>query len=82
MGAELMRGMSVRQKVTNAYLVIFYALAIWKWSDGGWLFQYEPFVFQTRMDGTTWLFFIGWNDVKGCFIIQRPYILVVFASYV
>jgi hypothetical protein len=46
----------VRRQLIRSYLLIFYALAFWKWVDGGWLYQYEPFAFQTRIDGLTWLF--------------------------
>lgn len=56
MDQEVNHGFSTRRKVGQAYLLIFYALGIWKWLDGGWLYQYDPFVFQTRMDGTSWLF--------------------------
>lgn len=55
MGQEMKSRQLVRQQVAWAYLLVFYLLAIWKWLEGGWLYQYEPFVFQTRMDGTTWV---------------------------
>jgi len=31
-------------------------LAAYKWLTGMWLYQHDPFVFQTRFDGITWLF--------------------------
>lgn len=56
MGQKLSGIVSIRERVVHTYLFVFYALALWKWLEGGWLFQYAPFVFQTRIDGTTWLF--------------------------
>ena len=46
----------IRSKVIRAYVIIFYALAVFKWITGMWLYQHDPFVFQTRFDGITWLF--------------------------
>ncbi len=45
-----------RAAIIRAYVIIFYALAAYKWSTGMWLYQHDPFVFQTRFDGITWLF--------------------------
>jgi hypothetical protein len=56
MGQKVIGGRTIRQSVVVAYLSVFYVLALWKWLEGGWLYQYAPFVFQTRIDGTTWLF--------------------------
>jgi hypothetical protein len=56
MGKKVIGGRTIRQSVVVAYVSVFYVLALWKWLEGGWLYQYAPFVFQTRMDGTTWLF--------------------------
>lgn len=56
MEPELNTDAALRHKVVKAYLLIFSLLALWKWLEGGWLYQYQPFVFQTRTDGTTWLF--------------------------
>ncbi|TAD84796.1 MAG: hypothetical protein EAY75_12390 [Bacteroidetes bacterium] len=35
--------------------MMFYALAIYKWANGLWMYQMEPIFFNTRFDGTTWL---------------------------
>jgi hypothetical protein len=56
MGQKVIGGRTIRQSVVVAYVSVFYVLALWKWLEGGWLYQHAPFVFQTRMDGTTWLF--------------------------
>lgn len=56
MDQEVKGSRPIRQSVVLTYLFVFYVLALWKWLDGGWLYQYAPFAFQTRMDGTTWLF--------------------------
>ena len=45
-----------RGKMIRAYVVLFYVLALFKWSTGMWLYQHDPFIFRTRFDGVTWLF--------------------------
>ena len=45
-----------RGKIIRAYVVLFYVLALFKWSTGMWLYQHDPFIFRTRFDGVTWLF--------------------------
>ncbi len=35
--------------------MLFYALAIYKWLNGMFMYQMEPHFFNTRFDGTTWL---------------------------
>jgi hypothetical protein len=44
-----------RKKFTQWWIAIFYGLAIFKWSQGLWLYQFEPFLFSTRFDGISWL---------------------------
>lgn len=45
-----------RIKFTGWWVAIFYVLAAAKWWQGIWLYQFDPFMFSTRFDGTTWLF--------------------------
>jgi hypothetical protein len=45
-----------RSRIIRAYVILFYVLAAYKWIMGMWLYQHDPFVFQTRFDGITWLF--------------------------
>ncbi len=45
-----------RNTFTYWWVIFFYVLAIIKWWQGLWLFQFDPFMFTTRFDGTTWLF--------------------------
>ena len=45
-----------RAAIIRAYTILFYVLAIYKWFTGMWLYQHDPFIFQTRFDGITWLF--------------------------
>ena len=45
-----------RKKVIVFYTFVFYALSIFKFWQGLWLFQAQPFVFKTRFDGTSWYF--------------------------
>jgi hypothetical protein len=44
-----------RRRFTRQFLMLFYALAAYKWLNGMWLYQMEPQFFNTRFDGTTWL---------------------------
>jgi len=44
-----------RAAIIRSYTILFYVLAIYKWFTGMWLYQHDPFVFQTRFDGITWL---------------------------
>ena len=60
----------IRSHLIRSYLLIFYLLAIWKWLDRTWLYQYQPFVFRTRMDGFTWLFMQGRLHQ---YFIQHPF---------
>ena len=46
----------IRSRIIRAYVILFYVLAAYKWITGMWLYQHDPFVFQTRFDGITWLF--------------------------
>ena len=46
----------IRARIIRAYVVLFYALAAYKWLTGMWLYQHDPFIFRTRFDGITWLF--------------------------
>lgn len=45
-----------RGKFIRIYVVLFYILALLKWLQGGWLYQYDPFIFHGRFDGVTWVF--------------------------
>jgi hypothetical protein len=45
-----------RQRFTLLYVVLFYVLAAYKLWQGMWLFQMQPHFFNTRFDGSTWLF--------------------------
>jgi len=45
----------LRRRITLQILALFYALALYKWLNGMWLYQMEPIFFNTRFDGTTWL---------------------------
>lgn len=39
-----------------AWVALFYLLAIYKWWQGLWLYQFDPFFFKIRFDGVSWLF--------------------------
>lgn len=45
-----------RNRFSISFLVLFYALAIYKLLNGLWLFQAAPYFFINRFDGVTWLF--------------------------
>lgn len=44
-----------RLTFTAWYCFIFYALMVYKWSNGQWLFQLKPHLYNTRFDIATWL---------------------------
>lgn len=46
----------LRTRVLRAYLMLFYALAIYRWVNGLWMYQLQPFLFKTRQDIFTWVF--------------------------
>jgi hypothetical protein len=37
-------------------LLLFYALAAYRWVGGLWMYQLQPFIFKTRQDIFTWVF--------------------------
>ncbi len=43
-------------RVTHVYLLLFYALAVYRWFGGLWMYQLQPFLFKTRQDIFTWVF--------------------------
>lgn len=45
-----------RKYFTVAWVVLFYLLAIYKWWQGLFLFHFDPFFFNIRFDGVSWLF--------------------------
>jgi len=45
-----------RYKIIVLYTILFYLLSIFKYFQGLFLFQFHPFVFKTRFDGTSWYF--------------------------
>ncbi|MES2773730.1 MAG: hypothetical protein V4722_06075 [Bacteroidota bacterium] len=45
-----------RQRLTFLFVLLFYILAGYKWLNGMWMYQMQPHFFNTRFDGTTWLF--------------------------
>lgn len=45
-----------RSKVLRWYCIIFYVLMLYKWVNGMFLYQLQPFLFSTRQDIITWLF--------------------------
>jgi len=47
-----------RKQFTNYYVLLFYCLALYKWLNGIFLYQIGPQFFNTRFDGTTWLFML------------------------
>lgn len=48
---ETQRGNFIR-----LWVLVFYILAFIKWLQGLWLYQFAPFMFNTRFDGVSWLF--------------------------
>ena len=42
-------------RIIRQYCLIFYALMIFKWLNGMFLYQLQPFFFYTTLDFTTWL---------------------------
>lgn len=47
---------SYRNKIIAAYCIIFYVLMVYKWFNGMFLYQMDPYFFYTRKDVFTWLF--------------------------
>jgi hypothetical protein len=47
---------SFRRQVIMLYCIIFYALMIFKWVNGLFLYQVEPPIFNNRFDMFTWVF--------------------------
>ena len=46
---------SIRLRIIGQYCLIFYALMIFKWLNGMFLYQLQPIFFFTTLDFTTWL---------------------------
>ena len=44
-----------RLTFTVWYCIIFYALMVYKWTNGQWLLQLKPHLYNTRFDISTWL---------------------------
>ncbi len=44
-----------RYKFIRLFIVLFYALAIYNWLNGLFLYQLSPILFYTPFDGTNWL---------------------------
>jgi hypothetical protein len=44
-----------RLRFTIAWVALFYLLAAYKWWQGMWLYQFDPFFFKIRFDGISWL---------------------------
>ncbi len=45
-----------KYQIIQYYCIIFYALMIYKWHNGLFLYQFQPSFFYTRQDLVTWLF--------------------------
>jgi hypothetical protein len=45
-----------RTRYTLLFMLIFYALAVYKFVNGMWLFQNTPFAFRPYFDGSLWMF--------------------------
>jgi hypothetical protein len=45
-----------RKRYTFYFILVFYALAIYKLINGMWLFQNTPFAFRPYFDGSLWMF--------------------------
>ena len=45
-----------RKNIVALYCIIFYALLLFKWWGGLFLYQLEPVIYQTRFDFFTWQF--------------------------
>lgn len=51
-----------RKRGTLAWVLLFYLLAGYKWWQGMWFYQADPYLLLPRFDGTTWLFMLtGWH---------------------
>ena len=44
-----------RLTITVWYCIIFYALMVYKWTNGQWLYQLKPHLYNTRFDISTWV---------------------------
>lgn len=83
---------SFKYKVVRYYCFIFYALMIYKWLNGFFLYQLQPSFFYTRQDLVTWVFMqsglhqwllnnqAGWILFDGLFYIS-PLVLLFAAKY-
>lgn len=59
-----------RKNITSLYCMVFYALMLFKWWNGLFLYQLKPIIFDTRFDMVTWaLMETGLHQ----FIIQHPF---------
>jgi hypothetical protein len=47
---------SYRKNILAGYCIIFYVLMVYKWFNGMFLYQMNPYFFYTREDLFTWLF--------------------------
>lgn len=45
-----------RQKFTLFFILLFYVLAAYKWWQGMWMYQFNPFFFRLKFDGVSWIF--------------------------
>jgi hypothetical protein len=64
-----------RKQIVALYCCIFYVLMLFKWSAGLFLYQVQPFVFNTRFDLLTWLLMqTGLHQS----LISNPNVRIVF----
>lgn len=81
---------SFKYSVVRCYCLIFYALMIYKWLNGFFLYQLQPSFFYTRQDLVTWIFMQTglhqWllNNPTGWFLFDIIFyslpLLIVFTS--
>lgn len=45
----------IRDRITYALIALFYVLMVYKYLNGFFLFQLQPFIFNTRFDFLTWI---------------------------
>jgi hypothetical protein len=45
-----------RRNFIIIFMLLFYLLAAYKWWQGMWLYQFNPFFFRLKFDGISWIF--------------------------
>ena len=77
-----------KRNIIAAYIIIFYVLMVYKWFNGMFLYQMEPFFFYTREDLFSWFIMLTgihkWllNNVAGCVLFDAFFYTTPLLFYI